>query len=832
MIPGHVSSVELSGTRGHPPLPSRPGPCLAGMRVGMVTFSLYPDDPRPRRTVEALAREGMSVELICLGDRGGPGHEEAGGIETIRIPITHTRGGWLSYLYRYSAFILVSAAILAVRSLKRRYDLIYVHNMPDILVLSSAVPKALGAKVVLDLHDPMPELMTTIFGLGKDSLGVRVMKRLERWSIARADLVLTVNKACEALFAARSCPPEKLGVVMNCPDEEIFPLRQPRARPSTEGRNAPFVIMYHGSLVERNGLHLAVEALAQARQSVSVAELRIYGARTEFLDRVLAEAAKRGIQNSISYLGPKRLEELVPEIAACDVGIVPNQRNAFTEINTPTRILEYLALGKPVIAPRTRGVQDYFGPDSLFYFAAGDVQDLARQIRYVFDHPSEAAEVAARGQQVYLAHTWTRERRTLVDLVRRLVSESEGAAPGNRRAIGPDEIRRSLDGVRQWVEARDYRGYEPFDGLSSWARPLAFGNLLGQRLLMQSVRQCPFNLRPLLGIRPKESTKGRGYMAWGYTTLYKATGERHLLERAAACLDWLDKNKAARFHDHSWTNHYDFVSRGGSYTSNDPIIVWTSLIGHAYLEAFETTGEERHLRIAESACRWILQLPRERTSRGDCLSYLAHRQASIHNSNMLGAGFLARTAKHNKNREFLEVARSAMVYSCSRQLPDGAWWYGEDPKHHWIDNFHTGYNLDALDEYLAATGEAEFQVHLEKGLAFYKAHFFEPSGRPRYYSTRTHPVDIQCAAQSIDTLARFSDRDPQCLELAWIVAAWTIRNMQDPSGCFYYRRYPLLTAKTPMLHWGQATMFKALANLLLHWKQASAPEWAVDVESR
>ncbi len=133
--------------------------------------------------------------------------------------------------------------------------------MPDILVLSAIVPRILGAKVILDLHDPMPELMTTIFNLDKDSLSVRLIRRLERWSIARADLVLTVNIACKRIFASRSCDPEKIGVVMNSPDEQIFPFRVPRSSPPESGApNRRFVIMYHGSLVERNGLDLAVDA--------------------------------------------------------------------------------------------------------------------------------------------------------------------------------------------------------------------------------------------------------------------------------------------------------------------------------------------------------------------------------------------------------------------------------------------------------------------------------------------------------------------------------------------------------------------------------------------
>lgn len=380
--------------------------------------------------------------------------------------------------------------------------------------------------------------------------------------------------------------------------------------------------------------------------------------------------------------------------------------------------------------------------------------------------------------------------------------------------ISAGEIRQSVLGLQSWVERNNYRGYEPFDGMSSWARPLAFGNLFAERLLMQLIRQSPWNLRPIFGVYPKDSTKGRGYMAWGYLFLYRSTGDGEMLRKAVACLEWLDAHKVSRFSNHSWSNHFDFVSRGGRYTSADPIIVWTALIGQAYLEAFELTGESRLLKIACSVSDWIMNLPREQTDRGACISYLPEVQSSIHNSNMLGAAMLARTAAHNGNDDYLGVARAAMEYSCSRQLRDGSWWYGEAPKYHWIDNFHTGYNLESLEIYIHATQSAEFQPNLNRGLEFLMATFFEENGRPRYYRDRTYPVDIQCAAQAIDTLAQLSFLDPRCLPLAKKVARWTITEMQDRDGFFYYRQYPLLKAKTPMLHWGQATMFKALARLL------------------
>jgi len=376
----------------------------------------------------------------------------------------------------------------------------------------------------------------------------------------------------------------------------------------------------------------------------------------------------------------------------------------------------------------------------------------------------------------------------------------------------------SIEKVQRWVEEHDYKGYEPFDGLSSWARPLAFGTIMGDRLLMQLIRQSPVNLRPLLGVSPKDSTKGRGYMAWGYLILHRTTGRPDYLEKAVRCLDWLDLHKSPKFKHHAWSNHFDFSSRGGRYTKDDPIIVWTSLIGQAYLEAFEITSENRWLEIADSVCGWITNLPREKTERGDCISYLADVQSSIHNSNMLGAVMLARTAKHTGNKDYFKVARSAMEYSCSRQLPNGGWWYGEDLRYQWFDNFHTGYNLDSLLGYIKSSGDEQWRGNLQRGLNFFKEHFFEPDGCPKYYHNRKYPVDSQCAAQAIDTLATLADEDPACLELSVKVARWTISNMQDPDGHFYYRQYPLMKAKTPMLHWGQATTFKGLA--ILHEKLA------------
>lgn len=432
-----VSSSPTAGSFdiAHPSAPAVSGAeRLRGQRVAVVVFSHYPSDPRPRRAAETMAQLGMEVDVISLQQNADDARRETfNGVNILRMPVKHLRGGKLAYLFQYGAFIFVAFLLLAWRTLTRRYNLVHVHNMPDVLVFAALVPKLFGAKVILDLHDPMPELMMTIYGLERESRAVRLMKHLERWSIRFANVVFTVSTTFEKLFAARSCPAAKLRVVMNTPDEGIFSYRA--AAPEVPGeRDAtrPFVIMCHGALVERHGADLAVEALAIIRPAIPNAQLRIYGRRTAYVDRVMQKVQERGLQDAVQYLGGKKLEEIAQAIDECDLGIVPNRRSVFTEINTPTRIFEYLARAKPVVAPRSAGIEDYFGEDELVYFDLGDAADLARKMQYVFAQPRAVNEILHRGQKKYLRHRWTAERARLAGMVADLL-------PGRGRSPSPPQ---------------------------------------------------------------------------------------------------------------------------------------------------------------------------------------------------------------------------------------------------------------------------------------------------------------------------------------------------------------------------------------------------------
>lgn len=376
----------------------------------------------------------------------------------------------------------------------------------------------------------------------------------------------------------------------------------------------------------------------------------------------------------------------------------------------------------------------------------------------------------------------------------------------------------SISRLNDWLEKNDYRGYDTFDGLSAaYLRPLTFETKLLRTVLQQGVRRFPLNLRPLLGIPKSRSTKGMGYLAKGFMRLQDATGDRSWGEKAQSALQWLIENKSkGEYSGACWGNHFDYQSRGFYLPKGVPTIVWTSLIGHAFLDGFDHFQNEKYLQVAVSACEHIVHdLKRSPESNGGlCISYIPTGINYIHNANTLGGSLLGRTYSHTRNDAYLSLAQKALQYTANHQRANASWYYGEAPEVHWVDNFHTAYVLDCFKYYIMATGDGRFQEKLNAGYRFWKATFFLPDGTPRYYDYKTLPIDIQCSSQAIDTLMFFRDQDPDSVALALNVANWTIDNMQDRSGYFYYRRYASgIVNKTPTLHWGQATMLSALAAL-------------------
>jgi len=394
---------------------------------------------------------------------------------------------------------------------------------------------------------------------------------------------------------------------------------------------------------------------------------------------------------------------------------------------------------------------------------------------------------------------------------------SAGKYAGSATSDAKARIWASIVQLNNWLEKNDYHGYDTFDGLSAkFLRPFTFETKYLRIALQQAVRRFPLNLRPLLRIPKSRSSKGMGFLAKGFVRLQQATGDKAWGEKAEFALQWLVENQVKGLSGACWGNHFDYQSRGFYMPKGMPTVVWTSLIGHAFLDAYDHLQKEKYLEVAVSACEHILRDLETYPESADavCISYVPTLKSWVHNANTLGGSLLARTYSYTRNEVYRALAQKALQYTANHQRANASWYYGEASNTHWVDNFHTAYVLDCFKYYKMGTGDTRFDEQLNAGYQYWKMTFFLPDGTPRYYDYKTLPLDIQCSSQAIDTLVFFHDQDPESVSLALKVANWTIENMQDSTGYFYYRRYSSqIVNKTPTLHWGQATMLCALAGL-------------------
>jgi len=304
---------------------------------------------------------------------------------------------------------------------EKKHDVMHIHNMPDVLVFCALIPRLAGAKIILDLHDPMPEVYMAKYFLNDDHPIIRTLRFIEKICIRFADIVITPNISFKKLFAERSCRDDKVHIIMNSPQENIFLQNTAAADVGSMPETKPFTIMFHGTIVERHGLDTALEALVLLREKIPALRFEVYG-NGDFVERFLALREELGLQDIVFYHGPVPVETIAEKIRTIDVGLIPNKRSAFTEINFPTRIFEYLCVSKPTIAPRTQGILDYYSDDELFFFEPDNPQHLSEKILKIYTNPDMAKERVARGRAVYMRHTWQDEQERLVRIVDNLIS--------------------------------------------------------------------------------------------------------------------------------------------------------------------------------------------------------------------------------------------------------------------------------------------------------------------------------------------------------------------------------------------------------------------------
>ena len=388
---------------------------MSPIRIAMVVFGYYPSDPRVRRAAEALVSSSMAVDLISLRGPGESPNEQVNGVNVYRINLTRKRTSKLRYIWQWGYFIAAAFLKLSWLHLSKRYRIVHVHNMPDILVASAVFLKLTGVKVILDLHDSMPEVYITKFYLAAYHPVIRFLHFLEKWSIRFADLVITTNISFRDLFISRGCPSWKVHIIMNSPQEVIFDKYKLQQQHTAINKNS-FDILYHGNIVEMHGLDIAVEAIARVRDKIPNLTLHVYN-DGNVLPQVQKQVDDLNLTDIVKFHGTVPLEKIAEAISFIDVGIVPNRMSPFTNLNFPTRIFECLIMERPVIVPRTQGIGDYFDENSIYFFDAGNVGELAEKIISVYSNPSKRQHIVAQGVRVYQRYRWKFQQEHLVKLV-------------------------------------------------------------------------------------------------------------------------------------------------------------------------------------------------------------------------------------------------------------------------------------------------------------------------------------------------------------------------------------------------------------------------------
>lgn len=396
----------------------------------MIHFSPYPVDVRIRREAETLIEAGMSVDTISIRSKNQKPREIHYGVTTYRINLSKKRSSKLRYIWEYLYFALITFFKAAMLYRKRRYDVIHVHNMPDFLVFCAFIPKMLGAKVLLDLHDPMPEIYMTKYKIPITHPVIRFLVLIEKMSIRFADHVITPNVAFRELFIKRGCGAHKIDIVMNTPMERILNDSGPVKPAIFTRKKEEFFIMYHGTILLRNGCLDILEAINTIKSEIPGIRFLAFGngeAVEIFKNRIL----ELGLSEMVQYFGLVSNELIFNAIKKIDIGVIPNQKNPFTNINFPVRIFEYLALKKPVIVPRTNGIMDYFTEDSIIYFEPGDTLNLAEVIIRCYRSPEKLKEKIDKGYDIYQNYTWQKQRRVLETITSDLIKNGREAVPGN-----------------------------------------------------------------------------------------------------------------------------------------------------------------------------------------------------------------------------------------------------------------------------------------------------------------------------------------------------------------------------------------------------------------
>jgi glycosyltransferase involved in cell wall biosynthesis len=386
------------------------------MRVCMVAYSFYEKDNRVRRYAETLAKRGDHVDVIALRQQGQTPEDMIEGVRVFRIQYRVVNEKSKStYLARLLLFFLRSAFFLTREHMTQCYDIVHVHSVPDFEIFAAFYPKLRGSKLILDIHDIVPELYASKFKTSQDSLIFKMLLRVERMSAAFSDHVIVANHIWEKRLRERSVEDSKCTTILNFPDFSIF---HPRGRNRTDTK---FIIIYPGSLSYHQGVDLAIRALSLIKDQVPEAEFHIYGSgdQVDFLNSLVTSL---GLQHQVFLKGDCSLSEIPLIMENADLGVVPKRKDSFGNEAFSTKIFEFMSLDVPVLVSDTMIDRYYFNESVVKFFRGGDENDLAHSMLRLIKDADMRHSLIKSAKEFIRQNNWEVKKAQYLNLVDGLVA--------------------------------------------------------------------------------------------------------------------------------------------------------------------------------------------------------------------------------------------------------------------------------------------------------------------------------------------------------------------------------------------------------------------------
>lgn len=402
------------------------------IKVCMLTHTVYARDTRVRRYAEYLAAEGHSVDVICLRSETTGAQSAHANITVYPIPMARHRREGLAHILNWAASAVLMLMYTSWLDIRNRYDLIHVHNLPDFLVFSAIIPRLRGCPVLLNVHDPTPELTRSKLGLGPDHILVRLQTFIERMCISFSSHVITASPTFRTILVSRGIPPDKVSVVMNAADPRFFRLdgfdRKSARDPGS------FSLLYVGTVARRYGLETCVRALPLLKNHIPGIRLEIYPKikdEGEALDSCLRLSVQLGVNDLVHVHDPAPLEQMAAIMRSADLGVYPALQDCHMDIALSLKIPEMINMGLPVVSTRLSVLEDLYGAEAIAFVPSGDTEAFAARVIELYDNPKSRELLAQNASKKASVLNWDAQYRAYRQILESMLDRQLGRIPSD-----------------------------------------------------------------------------------------------------------------------------------------------------------------------------------------------------------------------------------------------------------------------------------------------------------------------------------------------------------------------------------------------------------------